>query len=60
MSNDTLNELEKLRKQLNAGSLDEVLRILIKRHRLEALRAALGADTGRMNSFTQEDRGGLP
>jgi len=58
VSQTTLSELEKLRAQLNAHSLDEAIRALIKRHRMEVLRGVLGADKGRVRSFTEEDRGG--
>ncbi len=57
VSRTTLNELEKLRDKLRAGSLDEAIRTLIKRHRHEVLREAFGADRGRIRSFTEEDRG---
>jgi len=57
VSKTTLTQLEKLREQLNARSLDQIVRLLIKRHRVEALRAAFGADRGRIRPFTEEDRG---
>jgi len=57
VSKATLSELEKLREQLNARSLDEAIRSLIKRHRLQLLQVALGADRGKIRAFTEEDRG---
>jgi hypothetical protein len=57
VSRETLVELEKLRKLLNARSLDEAIAALIRKHRVVALRAALGADKGRVKPFTASDRG---
>jgi predicted RNA binding protein with dsRBD fold (UPF0201 family) len=57
VSKATLRELEKLREQLNARSLDDAIRSLIKRHRLQLLQAALGADRGKIRAFSEEDRG---
>jgi hypothetical protein len=57
VSKSTVAELEKLRQQLNARSLDETVRLLIKRHRMDALRGALGADRGKIRPFTEEDMG---
>ncbi len=57
VSRSTLSELEKLRDELKARSLDEAIRALIRRHRMSALREALGADRGRIRAFTEEDRG---
>ena len=57
VSRNTLTELEKLRDQLNAGSLDEAIDTLIRRHRIATLRAALGADRGKVKPFTEADRG---
>jgi hypothetical protein len=48
-NNVVVRQLGKLRKQLNAGSLGGVLKILIKIDRLEALCVTLGADRARMN-----------
>lgn len=57
VSRTTLTELEKLRDKLKARSLDDAIRALIRKHRHEVLREALGADRGRIRSFTEEDRG---
>jgi len=57
VAKSTLRELEKLRALLNARSLDEAIRTLIRKHRADALREALGADRGRVRPFTEEDRG---
>jgi len=57
VSRKTLLELEKLRKELNAKSLDHAIRALLKRYRVRALREALGSDKGRIRPFTEDDRG---
>lgn len=57
VSKSTLVELERLRNELDARSLDEAIRALIRRQRSQALLGALGADRGRIRSFTEEDRG---
>ena len=57
VSKTTLTELEQLRNQLKAHSLDEAIRALIKKHRAEELDAALGADRGTIQPFTEDDRG---
>lgn len=57
VSRNTLTELEKLRDQLEVHSLDDAIRALIRRHRVATLRAALGADKGKVGAFTEDDRG---
>jgi hypothetical protein len=57
VSGTTLIELEKLRQQLGARSLDEAIRSLIKRHRLQVLQASLGIDRGKVRPFSEKDRG---
>jgi hypothetical protein len=57
VSRNTLTELEKLRDQLEVHSLDDAIRALIRRHRVATLRAALGADKGKVSAFTEDDRG---
>jgi predicted RNA binding protein with dsRBD fold (UPF0201 family) len=57
VSKATLTELEKLREQLNARSLDDAIRSLIKRHRLQVLQRTLGVDRRKIKAFTEEDRG---
>jgi hypothetical protein len=57
VSKTTLTELEKLRDQLKARSLDDAIRSLIKRHRLQLLQESLGADRGKIKPFTEKDRG---
>jgi len=56
-SKNTLSELEKLRDHLRARSLDEAIGVLIKKHRTETLREALGADRGSIRPFTEDNRG---
>jgi hypothetical protein len=58
VSKTTLEELERLRDQLKAHSHDEAIKALLKKHRTETLRQALGADSGgAVRPFTEEDRG---
>lgn len=57
VSKATVAELEKLRHKLGAKSLDEAIRALIRKERMEIIDEALGADKGRINRFTEEDRG---
>lgn len=57
VSKTTLEELERLRDQLGAHSHDETIKALLKKHRSEALREALGADRGAVRPFTEQDRG---
>ncbi len=57
VSKSTLTELEKLRDRLKVRSLDEAIGALIRRHGMDALRAALGADKRRVRPFTEADRG---
>jgi len=57
VSRTTLIELEKLRQQLRAHSLDDAIRSLIKRHRLQVLQASLGVDRGKVKPFIEKDRG---
>jgi predicted RNA binding protein with dsRBD fold (UPF0201 family) len=53
----TLAQLEKLREELKANSLEDAIRVLIQRHRSQALETVFGADRGRVRPFTEEDRG---
>ncbi len=57
VSRSTLTELEKLRDRLKVRSLDEAIGALIRRPRMDALRAALGADKRKVRAFTEADRG---
>lgn len=57
VSKTTLTQLERLREQLKARSLDDAIKSLIKRHRLQLLQETLGADRGKIRAFTEEDRG---
>ena len=57
VSRTTLSELESIRAELEARSLDEAIKALIRRRRTEVLRGALGADKGRIRPFAEEDRG---
>jgi hypothetical protein len=57
VSKATLAELEKLRHKLGAKSLDEAIKVLIRKQRMEIIDETLGVDKGRINRFTAEDRG---
>lgn len=57
VSRGTLGELERLRDELKARSLEETIRALIRKHRSELLAEAFGADRGRIRHFTEVDRG---
>jgi len=57
VSRTTLAQLEKLREELNTDSLEDAIRVLIRRHRSQALEKVFGVDKGRVKPFTKEDRG---
>jgi len=57
VSRDTLYNLERLREEMKARSIDETVRALIKSHRRKILAGAFGADKGRVRPFADEDRG---
>ena len=57
VSKNTLETLEHFKEALGAGSIDEVIQILIKRHRKSILEKTIGLDKGKLTPFTEEDRG---
>jgi hypothetical protein len=57
ISRDTLSNLERLKEEMNARSIDETVMALIKSHRKKILTGVFGADKGRVRPFTDEDRG---
>ena len=57
VSRDTLYNLERLREEMKARSIDETVRAPIKSHRRKILAGAFGADKGRVRPFADEDRG---
>lgn len=57
ISRNTLSELERLREEFSARSIDETLRTLIRERRRRLLANVFGSDKGRVSSFTEEDRG---
>ncbi len=57
VSRKTLRELEELRTRTGARSLEEALRILLKERRTRYLNQVFGADKGRLQPFTEADRG---
>jgi predicted CopG family antitoxin len=56
VSKDTARELAALQKGMHAKSLEETIEKLVMRHRRELLDEAFGADSGKMTSFTEDDR----
>jgi len=57
ISRDTLSNLERLREEMKARSIDETVMALIKSHRRKILAGVFGVDKGRVKPFTDEDRG---
>jgi hypothetical protein len=57
ISRDTLSNLERLREEMKARSIDETIMTLIKSHRRKILADIFGADKGRVRPLTDEDRG---
>ncbi len=57
VSKKTATALENLRQKLQAESLDETIQALIRRHRKIILEKAFCIDQGKVNSFTEADRG---
>lgn len=57
VSKNTPETLEHLKKALWAGSIDEVIHVLIKQHRKSMLETVISLDQGRLTKFTEEDRG---
>ncbi len=57
VSKNTLEILEHFKEALGAGSIDEVIQVLIKRHRKSILEKTIGLDRGGLTPFTEEDRG---
>ena len=56
VSKDTARELAALQKGVHARTLDEMIRMLVVRHRKELLDATFGADRGKMTTFGGDDR----
>jgi predicted CopG family antitoxin len=57
VSKDTAEALENLREKLNAESLDEAIRLLVKKQRKNILEKAFSIDRDRIKPFSEEDRG---
>ncbi|MBS7252017.1 MAG: VapB-type antitoxin [Candidatus Freyarchaeota archaeon] len=57
VSKGTLEMLEHFKEALGAGSIDEVIKLLIKWHRKSILEKNIGLDRGKLKPFTEEDRG---
>jgi ferritin-like metal-binding protein YciE len=49
--------LEKLRRKLQAKTLDEAIRLFITWQRIKKLEETFGVDKGKIRSFSEEDRG---
>ena len=56
VSKDTARELAALQKGIHAKTLEDTIRMLVMRHRKELLDETFGADSGKMTSFTEDDR----
>jgi len=57
VSRNTLEMLERLRERMEAGTLDETIKLLIVRQRKITIVQAFGLDRGRIKPFSEEDRG---
>jgi len=57
VSKATAEALERLREKLNAESLDEAIRSLVKKQRKNVLEKAFSIDRDRIKPFSEEDRG---
>jgi hypothetical protein len=57
VSKTTLQMLERMRKKMNAKTLDEAIRLFIVRWRKMKIDEAFGLDKGRIKPFSEEDRG---
>lgn len=57
VSKKTAEELETIRENLKAESLDEAIQSLIKKQRKAFLEQSYGIDRGRVKPFTEADRG---
>jgi ferritin-like metal-binding protein YciE len=49
--------LEKLRRKLQAKTLDEAIRLFITWQRIKKLEETFGVDKRKIRSFSEEDRG---
>jgi hypothetical protein len=56
VSKETLAELMRFKEALGASTADEALKLLLKRRRLELIRALYGSLRGQVRPFTEEDR----
>ncbi len=57
VSKETAKKLSSLQRSLGTKSLDETVDLLLKHHRKELIKAAFGADRGKIRPFSEEDRG---
>jgi len=57
VSKDMFKMLEKLRRKLQAKTLDEAIRLFITWQRIKKLEETFGVDKGKIRSFSEEDRG---
>ncbi len=57
ISRNTLSELERLREEFNAKSIDETLRALIRERRRKLFATVFGSDEGRVTPFSEAGRG---
>jgi len=57
VSRETLAMLERMKEKLNAGTLDETIQKLVTQLRRTAIENVFELDKGRVQPFTEEDRG---
>ncbi|MEM2999730.1 MAG: VapB-type antitoxin [Candidatus Bathyarchaeia archaeon] len=57
VSKETAEALEHLKEKLNAESLDETIRLLVKKQRKNILEKAFSVDRNKIKPFSEEDRG---
>jgi hypothetical protein len=57
VSRSTLAQLERLREELKAPSLEDTISTLIRNYRSQVLERMFGLDKGKIKPFTEEDRG---
>jgi hypothetical protein len=57
VSKETVRQLSSLQKGLHTRTLEETIRVLLRKHRKELLDEAFGADRGKITGFSEGDRG---
>jgi hypothetical protein len=57
VSKNTARELAALQHGIHAKTIEETIKILVKKHRRDLLEESFGVDRGKLGSFTEKDRG---